>query len=85
MVGFGPIGRWSMRRMPGPLERIVEERLTDAGSTLRLIAEQARVHAPTPVPLARKSPNQPRSSVHRRTSAKPHERSSAAAPSAVYL
>lgn len=40
MVQFSAIERWSMRRMLGPFDRIVAERLPQAGSVLRLVAEE---------------------------------------------
>lgn len=40
LTGFGPLTRWSLRRMLGPFERIVTERLPAAGSALRLLVEE---------------------------------------------
>lgn len=41
LAGFGPLERWSLRRMLAPFERIVAERLPAAGSALRLLVEEA--------------------------------------------
>ena len=40
LTRFGPLTRWSLRRMLGPFERIVAERLPQAGSVLRLLVEE---------------------------------------------
>lgn len=41
LARFSAFERWSMRRMLGPFDRIVAERLPQAGSALRLIVEEA--------------------------------------------
>lgn len=40
LTRFGPLTRWSLRRMLGPFERIAAERLPAAGSALRLLIEE---------------------------------------------
>ncbi len=41
LARFSAIERWTLRRMLGPFDRIAAERLPHAGSTLRLIVEEA--------------------------------------------